>query len=116
MSPSLNLLRTQTAIDLGAGADNAFIGGKYWRTPGHMAQYGWELAADLTPTGGISGPWGRFVAFWSVLVSASFSYAGTEIIGICVGEVENPARSECKRPWGFVGQLASLDVPLAAIC
>lgn len=81
-------------IDLGGGPDGEFIGGRYWRVPGPMAQFLWEPAADGSPTGGISGSWGRFLGFWNVLVSASFAFSGTELIGMAVGEVANPRKGE----------------------
>lgn len=40
---------------------------------------------------GIPGALGRFLSFWSVFVSAAFSYAGTEVVGLLAAEAENPA-------------------------
>lgn len=58
-----------------------------------MAQLFWT-ADPVTnqPMGGISGSLGRFLAFWQIFVNAAFSFAGTEIIGISLGEVENQGR------------------------
>ena len=35
----------------------------------------------------------KFVAFWSTLVAATYAYLGTELIGITVGEAQNPRRT-----------------------
>lgn len=88
------LIIVMLVIDVGGGPNREFIGGKYWHNPGSMAQLFWSLDPTTgLPVGGISGSWGRFLAFWNVFVSAAFAYAGTEITGITVGEVENPRRN-----------------------
>lgn len=87
------LIITCLVIDVGGGPQGEYIGGRYWRNPGAMAQLFWEPDANNNPTGGISGPWGRFLAFWQVFISAAFSLAGTEIVGMTVGEVENPRKN-----------------------
>ena len=35
----------------------------------------------------------KFVAFWSTMVNATFAYLGTELIGVTVGEAQNPRRT-----------------------
>lgn len=87
------LIIVMLVIDLGGTPSGEFIGGKYWRNPGPMAQLFWSPGPTGEPTGGISGSWGRFLAFWNVLVNASFAFAGTEIVGVTVGEVENPRKN-----------------------
>ncbi|MCO5549822.1 hypothetical protein L7F22_003296 [Adiantum nelumboides] len=89
------LIIVMLIIDLGGTPSGEFIGGKNWRSPlGPMAQLFWEPdPVTGNPTGGISGSWGRFLAFWNVLVNASFAFAGTEIVGVTVGEVENPRKN-----------------------
>lgn len=64
-------------IDLGAGK-HGYLGLKYWHEPGAFAPYI------------VDGSIGKFVGFWSVLIQAGFSYQGTELVGLSVGEVENP--------------------------
>lgn len=65
-------------IDLGAGK-HGYLGLKYWHEPGAFAPY-------IVYNGNV----GKFVGFWAVLIQAGFSYQGTELVGLSVGEVENP--------------------------
>jgi amino acid transporter len=39
----------------------------------------------------------KFLGFWATLTNALFAYIGTELIGVTVGEAENPRRNirEC---------------------
>lgn len=53
-------------------------GFKYYHDPGAFAEY-------IT-----DGSLGRFCGFWSSFVNAVFAYLGTELIGVTVGEAENP--------------------------
>ena len=39
------------------------------------------------------GATGRFLAFWSVITTATFAYLGTELIGVTVGEAQNPRKT-----------------------
>lgn len=70
------------AICVNAGVgDQGYIGFKYWNEPGAFA----ELLAE--------GATGKFVAFWSVLITAGFSYQGSELVGIAAGECANPRKA-----------------------
>ncbi|GAA5826363.1 hypothetical protein JCM5353_004732 [Sporobolomyces roseus] len=69
-------------IDCGGGPNGEYIGGRYWRDPGAFVQYA-----------GIEGVTGRFVGFFSVLIQASFSYIGTEIVAIAAGETQDPRKT-----------------------
>ncbi|KAH7341415.1 amino acid permease/ SLC12A domain-containing protein [Rhizoctonia solani] len=76
-------------IDCGAGpASTGYIGFRYWKDPGPFNQLTVNNGADVIP-----GAWGRFLAFWDVFVQAAFSYLGTEIVAVTVGEAENPRRN-----------------------
>ncbi|PWN46136.1 hypothetical protein IE81DRAFT_319518 [Ceraceosorus guamensis] len=115
----VGLIILMLVLDLGGGPTGEFIGGRYWRDPGPMAQFLWTRGADGAPEGGISGSWGRFLAFWSVLVSASFAFAGTEIVGICVGEVEAPRKNvpkAIKRVAYRIGLFYVLAVLFVGLC
>ncbi|KAG8744203.1 hypothetical protein FRC12_014864 [Ceratobasidium sp. 428] len=77
------------AIDCGAGpASTGYIGFRYWKDPGPFNQIAIHHGADVIP-----GAWGRFLAFWGVFIQAAFSFIGTEIIAVTVGEAENPQRN-----------------------
>ncbi|KAI1823614.1 arginine transporter [Xylaria intraflava] len=67
-------------IDAGAG-QHGYLGFQAWVNPGPFLGY-------LVP-----GHIGKFVGFWSVLVTAGFSYQGVELVGIGAGETANPAKS-----------------------
>lgn len=41
----------------------------------------------------LEGAAGRFLAFWSVMVTATFAYLGTELVGVTVGEAQNPRKT-----------------------
>ncbi|PWN25795.1 putative general amino acid permease [Jaminaea rosea] len=86
----VGLIILSICIDLGAG-DQGRLGFRYWKNPGPFAQY-LEIA----------GSWGRFLGFFSVLLQASFSFIGTEIVAIAAGEARNPRKtvpSAIKKVW-----------------
>ncbi|CAJ2510100.1 Uu.00g060000.m01.CDS01 [Anthostomella pinea] len=60
------------------GADGHARGFEYWRDPGAFRPY---LA---------TGSLGQFLGFWSTMVNATFAYLGTELVGVTVGEAQNP--------------------------
>ncbi|KAI2462907.1 putative amino acid permease [Annulohypoxylon bovei var. microspora] len=63
------------------GADGDPKGFRYWSSPGAFAPY-------------IStGSWGEFLGFWSTMVTATFAYLGTELVGVTVGEAQNPRKT-----------------------
>ncbi|KIJ47922.1 hypothetical protein M422DRAFT_248504 [Sphaerobolus stellatus SS14] len=66
-------------IDLGGAPDHDRRGFRYWREPGAIPQFR-----------GIPGAKGRFLAFWSTLIQASYAFGGTEVIGLTAAETENP--------------------------
>ncbi|OTB06753.1 hypothetical protein M426DRAFT_318468 [Hypoxylon sp. CI-4A] len=63
------------------GADGDVRGFRYWNDPGAFAPY-----ID-------TGSWGQFLGFWSTMVTATFAYLGTELVGVTVGEAQNPRRT-----------------------
>jgi yeast amino acid transporter len=69
-------------IDAGAG-QQGYLGFHTWGNPGAFAPY----LLDST------GAKAKFVGFWAVLIQAGFSYQGTELVGIAVGECENPRKT-----------------------
>lgn len=69
-------------LDLGGGPSHDRIGFRYWKNPGPFAQFN-----------GIPGAKGRFLAWWSVMTQAAFSFIGTEVVAIAGGETKNPRRN-----------------------
>jgi amino acid transporter len=65
---------------VGAGPGPA-TGFKYYNNPGAFKPY---IA---------TGDAGKFYGFWSSLVNAVFAYLGTELIGVTVGEAQNPRKT-----------------------
>jgi amino acid transporter len=67
-------------LSVGAGPGPA-TGFKYYKNPGAFKPY-------IT-----TGSAGKFYGFWSSLVNAVFAYLGTELIGVTVGEAQNPRKT-----------------------
>ncbi|KAI1818745.1 amino acid permease [Poronia punctata] len=63
------------------GVDGEVRGFKYWRDPGAFNEYL------------VEGPLGKFLGFYSTLVTATFAFLGTELVGVTVGEAQNPRRT-----------------------
>ncbi|KAH7883097.1 dicarboxylic amino acid permease [Phlebopus sp. FC_14] len=73
-------------IDLGGNPQHDRIGFRYWRPPnGPLGDYLINQVHSL--------PLSRFLGFWSTLTTALFSYIGTELIGVTVGETQNPRKN-----------------------
>lgn len=78
-------------IDAGVG-QNGYLGFSAWVEPGPFNEYVVEGAA------------GKFVSFWTVLVTAGFSFQGAELVGVGAGEVENPEKNVPRAiRWTFWG-------------
>lgn len=69
-------------LAVGAGPGDA-TGFKYWKNPGAFAPYIQKGDASA----------GKFYGFWSSFVNAVFAYLGTELIGVTVGEAQNPRKT-----------------------
>ncbi|KAF4119352.1 hypothetical protein GMORB2_4871 [Geosmithia morbida] len=67
-------------VNAGVGRQG-YIGFHNWAHPGAFAEYMAE------------GAGGKFAGFWAVLVTAAFSYQGTELVGIGAGETADPRRA-----------------------
>ncbi|KAL9026774.1 MAG: hypothetical protein Q9196_004615 [Gyalolechia fulgens] len=76
----VGLLILSLVLVLGGGPDHDRKGFRYWKDPGAMKTlYG-------------TGDKGRFLGLWSTFVTATFAYLGTELVGVTVGEAQNPRR------------------------
>ncbi|KAF2199779.1 AAT family amino acid transporter [Delitschia confertaspora ATCC 74209] len=60
-------------INCGGVPNQEYIGAKFWYNPGAFHN--------------------GFKGFCSVLVTAAFSFAGTELVGLCAAETENPRKT-----------------------
>ncbi|KAF9878006.1 arginine permease [Colletotrichum karsti] len=70
------------AICINAGVgQQGYLGFKYWVEPG-------PFNASM-----VEGSVGKFVGFWSVLITAAFSFQGSELVGVGAGETKDPQKS-----------------------
>ncbi|KAI9733445.1 MAG: hypothetical protein M1818_007193 [Claussenomyces sp. TS43310] len=60
-------------INCGGGPDSGYVGGRYWVNPGAFHN--------------------GFKGFCSILVTAAFSFSGTELVGLAAAETHNPSKS-----------------------
>ncbi|KFY40359.1 hypothetical protein V494_03527 [Pseudogymnoascus sp. VKM F-4513 (FW-928)] len=80
----LGLILLSLVLACGGGPDHDPKGFRYWHNPGAFKPY-----ADVH---GVSIPAARFIAFWSCLTTAVFAYLGMELVGVTVGEAQNPRK------------------------
>ncbi|EGO01263.1 hypothetical protein SERLA73DRAFT_105899 [Serpula lacrymans var. lacrymans S7.3] len=82
----VGLILMGLVIDLGGNPQGDRIGFRYWRYPyGPMGTYLLDQVHN--------SPLSMFLGFWSTLTTALFSYIGTELIGVTVGEAQNPRKN-----------------------
>ncbi|EJD46155.1 dicarboxylic amino acid permease [Auricularia subglabra TFB-10046 SS5] len=85
----IGLLIMGIVIDLGGNPKHDRIGFRYWNPPtGPMGNYLYDQLYDGEKNGVTA-----FLGFWSVMVNALFAYIGTELIGVTVGEAQNPRKN-----------------------
>jgi len=60
-------------INCGGTQDSGYIGGQYWANPGAFHN--------------------GFKGFCNILVTAAFSFSGTELVGLAAAETHNPSKS-----------------------
>ncbi|EEP78936.1 hypothetical protein UREG_03782 [Uncinocarpus reesii 1704] len=77
----VGLILLSLILALGGGPDKDRKGFRYWKDPGAFNTYIKE------------GSEGRFLAFWSTMVTATFAFLGTELVGVTVGEAQNPRKT-----------------------
>ncbi|EHY59461.1 amino acid transporter [Exophiala dermatitidis] len=65
----------------GGGPNRHATGFEYWSNPGAFKPY---IAEGAT---------GKFLSVWAALNSGVFAYLGTEMVGVTVGEAQNPRRA-----------------------
>ena len=78
----IGLIITGIIISAGGGPNHEAIGFRFWNETGGFVQYQ-----------GIAGAKGRFLGFFSDLISAAFAFIGTEITAIAAAETANPRKA-----------------------
>ncbi|KAG8719791.1 hypothetical protein FRC08_001978 [Ceratobasidium sp. 394] len=81
----IGLILMGIVIDLGGNPRHDRIGFRYW-DPDNIANA--PMGTYKEP-----GSLGVFLGFWAVMVNALFAYMGTELIGVTVGEAQNPRKN-----------------------
>lgn len=76
----IGLIIAGLVVDLGGGPNGDRIGFRYWKTPGAFNEYL------------VGGNTGRFLAFWSSLISAAFSYGNIQVVALSGTETANPRK------------------------
>lgn len=76
----IGLIIAGLVVDLGGGPDGDRIGFRYWKTPGAFNEYL------------VGGNTGRFLAFWSSLISAAFAYGNIQVVALSGTETSNPRK------------------------
>ena len=76
----IGLILAGIVVDLGGGPDHDRIGFRYWRNPGAFNNYL------------VDGNTGKFLAFWSSLISAAFSYGNIQVVALSGTETQNPRK------------------------
>lgn len=77
----IGLILLSFILMLGGGPEGDRKGFRYWEDPGAFNTF-----ID-------DGSAGKFYAFWATMVDATFAYLGTELVGVTVGEAQNPRRA-----------------------
>lgn len=84
----IGLIILLLVIALGGAPSGDRLGFRYWKNPGAFNYY-IDKSRNIT----IEGPTGRFVSFLSVLVTATFAYTGSELVGITFAECARPRQA-----------------------
>jgi amino acid transporter len=84
----VSLLILSVLLMAGVG-DQGVIGFRYWKAPWTLFN---QYPLDGRKNTFVPGVLGRFLGFWSVLLRASFSFQGSEIIGLIAGETKDPRK------------------------
>jgi len=81
-------------LNCGGGPNGGYIGGRFWQSNNVPADY-FGYTQDGQPAGSIaSGAFHHgFKGLCSVFVTAAFSFAGTELVGLAAAEAANPRKT-----------------------
>ncbi|ODN78873.1 hypothetical protein, variant [Cryptococcus amylolentus CBS 6039] len=78
----IGLIITGIVITSGGGPNHETIGFRFWNETGGFMQYD-----------GIAGAKGRFLGFFSTLISAAFAFIGSEATAVAAAETSDPRRA-----------------------
>jgi amino acid transporter len=91
------LIILSIVLVLGGGPSHDRIGFRYWKNPGAFNEIYGSKYGQWFPAGTVltqaAGDSGRFLAVWSAFIIATFAFLGCEIVGVTVGEAQNPRRA-----------------------
>lgn len=76
----VRLIIAGLVVDLGGGPNHDRLGFRYWKNPGAFNSYL------------VRGTTGRFLAFWSSLISAAFRYGNIQVVALSGTETKNPRK------------------------
>lgn len=76
----IGLIIAGIVVDLGGGPSHDRIGFRYWKDPGPFVEY-------LT-----SGNTGKFLGFWSTLISAAYAFCNIQVVALTGAETKNPRK------------------------
>lgn len=78
----IGLIIAGLILNLGGIPGQERLGFRYWQDP-------YPLFHELVAT----GPAGRFLAFWSTMISAAFAYGNVQVVAIAGAETQNPRQA-----------------------
>lgn len=76
----IGLIIAGIVVDCGGGPDHEYIGFRYWRDPGPFNTY---LSEGTT---------GRFLGFFSTLISAAYAFCNIQVTALAGAETKNPRK------------------------
>ncbi|KIM29391.1 hypothetical protein M408DRAFT_112567 [Serendipita vermifera MAFF 305830] len=97
----IGLIMVGLVIDLGGAPDHDRRGFRFWSDPGPFREYL------------VEGNTGRFLGLLSVIVQASFTFQGVELVAVAAAETESPRRNigiACRRVFWKILTLYMLSV------
>lgn len=81
-------------LNCGGGPEGGYIGGRYWQSNNVEASYAGYTKDGQDPGSIASGAFNSgFKGLCSVFVTAAFSFAGTELVGLAAAEADNPRKT-----------------------
>lgn len=83
-------------LNCGGGPGGSYIGGRYWQPNSVRPDYPGYTNGGAPADGGpiVSGAFhSGFKGLCSVFVTAAFSFAGTELVGLAAAEADNPRKT-----------------------